>query len=504
LKNIFYILFVFNSFFVLCQDDRDFVLKGKVSDFSNGKYISDCILIITPEGKTFATNEKGEFQLKLKSNKLKVQFSHLSYQNLNLDIDIDTLNSDLLIKLQPKNVELKQVNIIQEKKINFKTNTLYENNEDDLPNINGFYALNLFSDDLSNEIWYTTSKSCIDVKTTNEKFYAGNKSMHINWNRISGGCNWIGLGIGWDGWSGKDMGSIVGKAAIQFHVRTDGDTLRNLPLALALEDYSGIQAFAGFSNHFIVGGKITSQWTKIIIPIDVFPIESRDLDINNIKQFIIQFEAEGDIYIDEIKIVPFEGTNKPFYKLSKISNEILVDGIISEGEWTEDFFQFGVAQQIKMAYDDNWLYLMAKVNDKSPAKNSSTGSDIWNGDAIELAIGTNPEASPFRQNYLFSDYQIGIKMDESPCVYNWKKKKIEEGSVVKISTDNLFYFTEIKIPLSVFGDFKFSEGKKYGFEIAIDLGDEKGKRVTQYRWSSPYTEGFNKNPSLWGSLIINQ
>jgi hypothetical protein len=270
-----------------------------------------------------------------------------------------------------------------------------------------------------------------------------------------------------------------------------------------LEDYSGIQAFAGFSNHFIQGGLITSQWTKIIIPIDAFPIESRDLDINNIKQFIIQFEAEGEIYLDEIKIVPFEGNTKPVYKLSRKSSEVSIDGMDSEGEWEGNFIQFGVAQQIKISYDDQWIYLLAKVKDKSPAKNSYSGSDIWNGDAIELALGTNPDASPFRENYLFSDYQIGIKIGDSPSIYNWKKKKMEEGCTVKISSHDTYYLAEAKIPLSVFGDFQFLVGKKYGFEIAVDLGDENGKRVSQYRWSSPYSEGFQKNPSLWGALIVN-
>lgn len=47
------------------------------------------------------------------------------------------------------------------------------------------------------------------------------------------------------------------------------------------------------------------SWATVTLPIGDFGWEQFGADETNIKQMIIQFEAAGDVYFDEIRVVPF-------------------------------------------------------------------------------------------------------------------------------------------------------------------------------------------------------
>lgn len=416
---------------------------------------------------------------------------------------INSVDSFLLSQNIKEEIQLNQVDIESKRKTGFKNSSLYDEQEEaEAKNIDGFYAVDLYHETISSEIWFTENKKCVSVTNENSSPYKGNNCLHIKWDKISGGCNWIGMGIGWNGWQGKDMGTIMNKTAIEFYARTKGDTLKGLPLALALEDYTGVQSYIGFSPAYIIGKKITGNWTKIIIPLSAFPYKQNDLDISNIKQFIIQFEADGELFIDEITLVPFEGILKPSVQITKKQNEIIIDGTVNSNEWKGDTINLENNANFFMNFDDQFLYLGGIVKDESPLINTKDNNEIWNGDAIELAFGSNPDADMNRNRYLFSDYQLGIKLGTEPYVWSWKKKNKVEGAEIKTQIMNNGYSIEAKIPLSTFGTFNFIEGKNYGFEIALDNGNASGKRITQTRWASSHAEGFHLNPSLWGIVKV--
>jgi hypothetical protein len=497
------------SFFVIgyssySQSNEVYTLTGIVKDFSTKSTISDAVVSLNKSKNKVITNKEGYFLIESTEKEVRLIVSFLGYQSYDEKISLKK-NNQLQIDLKRKEIDIKEITVSDKKKSVFKQSQLYDI-EDTLneANIDGFYALNLFSDALSKEIWFTENKKCIDAAVDNINKYKGNNALHIKWDKISGGCNWIGMGIGWNGWQGKDISGLVGKAAIQFFARTKGDTLKGLPLALALEDYSGVQAYTGFSPSFIEGGKITANWTKISIPFNVFPIAQTDLDIFNIKQFIMQFEAEGDLIIDEITIVPFEGILKPKFDAYKVSSKIIIDGRISDEEWGRKSLLIDDLHKININYDDENLFIAATIFDKHPLINNQNDNEIWNGDALEISFGTNASADINRTRYLWSDFQIGIKAtDKQPYVWNWKKKSIIAAAEVKINKTDYGYQIELKIPFSSIGDAKMIKGEKYGFEIAIDDGDASGKRIKQTRWASPQQEGFNINPSLWGLINLN-
>ena len=185
-----------------------------------------------------------------------------------------------------------------------KTQNLY----DEMPvdkndNINGFKELVIFGDDLDNTVWASPEKQCVTMTKELTQIHSGTAALHVKWDKVTGGCKWIGLGFGWNNWQPKDMGEIIGEAAIQFQVKSAKGSFSNLPVAFALEDYTGVQSYYGFNKTLVQGDFTDTAWRTVTIPLRNFPFEGNDADVSKIKQFMIQLEGDGDIYLDDIQIV---------------------------------------------------------------------------------------------------------------------------------------------------------------------------------------------------------
>jgi len=158
-----------------------------------------------------------------------------------------------------------------------------------------------------------------------------------------------------------------------------------------------------------------------------------------------------------------------------------------------------------LSWDENNLYLAAEITDSMPLVNNKKGQDIWNGDAIELVMSTNPGADPKRESFDTTDYQIGFGTGDGktnpPTIWSWQRRRTPTDSeiVVKKSAKPLGYIMEAKIPWSFFpNSFVPSSGTKVGFDIAFDDADKTGERERQLIWNGDYY--FYKDPSVWGML----
>lgn len=173
----------------------------------------------------------------------------------------------------------------------------------DSTSINGFKNTLIYADDLSNEIWVSPEKQCVTMEKNSQFAYSGNASLHLKWDKVTNGCKWIGLGFGWSNWQSKDMNEVIAESAIQMKVRSFKGSFSNLPVAFAIEDYTGVQTYYGF-NASLASGLFNDQtWTTVTIPLKNFPFERNDADVGKVKQFMIQLEGDGDIYLDDIRIV---------------------------------------------------------------------------------------------------------------------------------------------------------------------------------------------------------
>jgi Surface glycan-binding protein B xyloglucan binding domain len=174
---------------------------------------------------------------------------------------------------------------------------------EDSQDINGFKELVIFSDNFDNTIWVSPEKHCVTLAKETDHKFAGTHSIHLKWDKVTGGCKWIGVGFGWNDWIAKDMIDVVDEAAIQFQVRAVKGSFSNLPVAFAIEDYTGVQSYFGYNSSLNTGKFNDQGWTTVTIPLNKFPFQRNDADLGKVKQFMIQLEGDGDIYLDEIKIV---------------------------------------------------------------------------------------------------------------------------------------------------------------------------------------------------------
>ena len=396
--------------------------------------------------------------------------------------------------------ELEEV-VIDETRL-FQRLGLYDEYEaDDRPNIKGFDQLDLYADNFSDEVWASENQDCIILTQEEDE---SDVYLKLHWNKDHPDCDWVGFGFGWDFWSGKDMGEIIDTAAVQLTVRSTGKDMGNLPWAMGFEDYAGGQAWIGFSSKFIENKVITKEWTKVTIPLGLFPFEQRDCDASNIKQMLFQVFAEDDLEINDIQIVPFAGKlKKEIVSVDVIDNVEITDGG-AKWDWSKAKYEpFGDGHEFSVAHTSTKIWVGVKLNDKTPRMNSNTGSNLWKGDALEFAFATNPIADVKRTSFLLSDYHFGLNLGANPYVWNWSEDKLESNIEYTISEDGSF--VELVIPIGQFkgtSSFYLPNIESLSFEIAVDVSDSGNTRLRQERWNSEGAEGFHVNPSMWGKLIF--
>lgn len=187
---------------------------------------------------------------------------------------------------------------------------LYDNVVAADPNeIDGYKAVHIFKDNIDNSVWVSKETQCVTMQAETVNKFDGNGAMHLKWDKVTGGCAWIGCGFGWNNWVGKNMLDITDIAAVQMRVKAVKGSFSNLPVAFAFEDYGGVQIYYGFQKSLASGTFNDSTWTTVTIPLNKFNFKNGDFNPEIVKQFMIQLEGDGDIYLDNIQLVKFETEN---------------------------------------------------------------------------------------------------------------------------------------------------------------------------------------------------
>ena len=385
--------------------------------------------------------------------------------------------------------------------VTVKELALYENEVlvVEAKDVNGFQLTEIFNDDITSEIWFTPSPACLTVRSERKEVFSGTGSMKFTWNKQAGGCPWLGLGIGWANWSGKDLGSIENSAAISFKVKTQEGSMKGLPWAMALEDYAGTQAWIGVTSGYVEGGIVDTSWRTVTIPLVDFQFEGWNLDGGTVKQMLIQFESNGTVFVDEFKIIPFK-PKEPNTLLVTRSYGWVNDGFIEGGQFVAQANMD--ASVIYLNWNEKELYIGGEIEDVSPCRNMQSGRDIWNGDAIEIAFSSETGISDKRMMFYEGDRHIGIKMGGNFDVYDWSREKNIKAQISVKPLQNKYVF-ECVIPWSELGVSPWKNNSTYNIDFAIDQSTSQDTRDFQRRWNSVNNENFNLNPSLWGKLKVD-
>ena len=166
----------------------------------------------------------------------------------------------------------------------------------------------LFTNSEENGLWGVKKNTCKEVSFETANNYIGKDHLHIKWNSSS--CNYIGLGLKWGNYKGKNLVPIIESAAIELRVRIDSGALSNVPMFFILVDYGGNQCRAKINYLDLEEGKIDTEWRRVRIPFQAFNYEKRGVNMSNIKELRLEFQRKGDLHIDNIVIVPHEHNYK--------------------------------------------------------------------------------------------------------------------------------------------------------------------------------------------------
>jgi Carbohydrate family 9 binding domain-like len=375
---------------------------------------------------------------------------------------------------------------------------LYQNEVvDPTPEIKGFRQTVIYANTFSNDIWFTDARTCLQVVAEKESEQSSNQTLHLKWNKQAGGCPWLGLGIGWDQWTGKDLSAITNEAALSFSIKSLTGPMKNIPWAIGFEDFSNSQAWVGVDRKFIQGPISNEAWTQVIIPLNRFPFEAYDVDLTTIKQVIFQFESNGQVLVDNIQIIAHQSSASETMAIKNQSTPVM-DGKIQNGEWNNSIQLEGTA--LYLFADQDALYIAGKIKDATPFQNNQKGADLWNGDAVELAFSTDANAGSNRKMFYDTDRHLGINLGAQPYVYDWSRKmELAHSLKTSISTDGMVHF-ECRILWSELKASPWQIGQSYGLEWALDRADLPLQRQEQIRWNSTGAEGFHLQPYLWGKM----
>ncbi len=229
-----------------------------------------------------------------------------------------------------------------------------------------------------------------------------------------------------------------------------------------------------------------SLWLTMAMALSLIPAAVAAAPTAEIMDTAVPIQVDGDLS---------DWTSAPVITLDKKENVV-----VGAGDWTgPDYF----SARVHIAYDKTNLYIGADITSKTPQYNSMNAGDIYNGDALEIYVGTD-SSNPQRKAYSPTDIQIVVspgKAGEGAEIYSVTDKGDIPNSKIATKLTATGYTMEISIPLIYFYKLDMGPGKSIGFDIAVDdVGASSKTRALQAAWSQQDKSW--QDPSAWGSLTF--
>lgn len=165
-----------------------------------------------------------------------------------------------------------------------------------------FQFKEIFTDSQSSVVNGLKKQVCKIIEFPTEGGIVGDDHIHLKWNKTLE-CRYVGMGFAWGDYQGKDLTSIVDIAAIEFMIRMEQGSSTKLPLFFSINDYGNKACRSKINYLDIEGGVIDTNWTRIRIPLQTFNYEEKGVNLANIKDFRIELQQSGNVYIDAIRLV---------------------------------------------------------------------------------------------------------------------------------------------------------------------------------------------------------
>lgn len=391
-----------------------------------------------------------------------------------------------------ENVQLKEVKVTRDRSL-MRPQDLYGNAEAMPPHIGNVFQLDIFKDQIGQEVWYTQSQ-CLTVRQEVDLMPGGESGMYLEWNKLRPDCgvdnNWFGLGIGWDGWAAKDIYGIIDSAAIRLKVKSAGGDIKGLPLAMCLEDYADKQAWIGLTPDRIVNAPIVDdEWRDVVLPLNAFDWNEQNANPSNIKQMIIQFEAEGSMIVDKIDLIRKPAPPRYRTDIVVTADTLILDGFADRSMQREPNIELPSGKAIWLTANERYisLFLEAAVNDKR-------GEIV----GLDLVLSSNAEAPDRRKGRIMSDHWFATDLRKGASRSVSMNKELTKGGTARsIRGERQSIEWLIHQPEALYS------GLKAGEELLLDLRitfERRGEQITEI-WNCQ-TEEFGEVPLRWGFVSV--
>ena len=347
----------------------------------------------------------------------------------------------------------------------------------------------LFTNSEENGLWGVKNNACKEVSFETNNSYIGKDHLYIKWNASK--CKYIGIGLKWGNYKGKNLEPIIESAAIELQVRIDSGALSNVPMFFILEDYGGKQCRANINYLNLEGGKIDSEWRRIRIPLQAFNFEKRKVNMTNIKELRLEFQRKGDLHIDNIIIVPHEHIYK---KTKNIFTKVFETHPIRIGAGKEYWWGINTKHSSSPKFGDSFK------NESVIFDLEETKKDQWNAFGFSPYQWMHTDVSSI---YTTSAITFKLKANEIPELQAFLfAYKGERRSLQKVLNESHFIdkgngMYEAYLPLkSLMGyrEFRWDEMKEIRFKILkgnqFEIGDFK---LIEFR-------GNPKKPNEWKGI----
>lgn len=161
----------------------------------------------------------------------------------------------------------------------------------------------------------------------------------------------------------------------------------------------------------------------------------------------------------------------------------------------------GLEATYKLAWDADNLYVLVNVTDATPLNNLRTGDRLWDGDGIELFIGSEKLDQP--GTLLFTDRQVLLAAHAKATPASTHVVNAARQPAIQLvnipSVDGSGYTMEAAIPWSAL-DITPAENLELLFDLAIDDAPEGGGRTRQLMWNGGAKNSGDR--SYWGRLRL--
>lgn len=156
----------------------------------------------------------------------------------------------------------------------------------------------------------------------------------------------------------------------------------------------------------------------------------------------------------------------------------------------------------RFCWDDQNLYVLAEVKEKTPLVNPHAGANLWQGDCLEIFIGGEKTNEPGALMPTDRQILLGAAAVPEVCVANSPTPVdgIKVVTVGNVTGDG--YTIEAAIPWATLG-IKPKSDKEFLFDLGVDNTDDGKLRSRQWMWNG--SERNSSDRGNWGraKLLMN-